>query len=360
MNKHEKSTVLLTGAAGFLGSYLLKILLKNGHRVYALARGKQEKTAQTRVIELLTFWDEAVIENAGKNLEVVEGDIVYPDLGIKSKGLKEKLLSETGIIIHSAAVAKLREPLESIRKPNVEGTKNLLEFALQCKKIQKVNHISTCYVAGDKPGMTFTEDMLEIGQKFYNTYEQTKYEAELLVHEYRKKGLDISIFRPSMVMGDSKEGKTNDFRLIYEPLHFFSQGIYEQFPANPRCFQNLVNVDTVGNALYLLCQRKGNATYHLVSPNETYIGDFTRLAGKYFGFKMPEFIPAEKFVYNGWTPIQRALAEPYIPYFNYTTKFSSGKTQEVLKEYNYALPMMDERRLLKVLEYCNKRGFIHR
>jgi len=355
----SKSTIFLTGAAGFLGSYLLKILLENEHRVFALVRGKKEKSAYSRVIDILTFWDSSIAQKPCiKNVEVIDGDISYPDLGIKDARSKERVLSETQMIIHSAAVARLNEPLESIRKPNVEGTRNVFDFALQFKKLQKINHISTVYVVGTKMGITFTEDMLDIGQGFHNTYEQTKFEAEKLVHEYRKKSLDISIFRPSMVIGDSKEGKTNDFRLIYEPLHFFSQEIYEKFPADPECFQNLVNVDTVGNTLYLLSREKGNATYHLVSPKPTYIGSFMKLAGESFGFKMPEFIPAGKFDYAALTPVQKALAGPYIPYFNYTTTFSCEKTRQALKEFGYAYPNVDNENLLKILAYCIKRGYI--
>lgn len=358
MTRKPKSTVFLTGAAGFLGSYILTILLKEEHRVYALVRSRKDKSAHDRVLELIRFWDKSLLKKATRQLRVVDGDILYPDLGIQSRDILEELRSKTEIIIHSAAVAKLREPLESIRKPNVEGARNVLEFALTCKNLKKVNHISTAYVVGDKKGMTFTEEMLDIGQGFYNTYEQSKFEAEKLVHEYRAKGLDISIFRPSMVMGDSKEGKTTDFRLIYEPLHFFSRGIYDAFPANPKCFQNLVNVDTVGKALYLLCQRPGNNTYHLVAPKETNVSLFMKFAGRFFGFKMPRFIPAQRFDYSILTPVQKALAEPYIPYFNYTTRFSSELTQKALKECKYTLPQVTLTHLRRVLLYCCKRGFI--
>lgn len=260
--------MFLTGATGLLGSYLLKILLENANKVYVLGRAKGENGAHKRVLDMLRFWDENIIDKSYlKQLVVIEGDIIYPDFGVKSGYDRERLFSEVEIIFHSAALAELRSPLELIRKINVEGTKNVLEFSSQCRKSGrpiKVNHISTAYVVGNKKGIDFSEDMLELGQGFYNTYEQTKYEAELLVRQYIKNGLDISIFRPSMIMGSTEEGKTNNFRLFYEPLHFFSKKIYNEFPASANCFQNLINIDTVAKALFLLREEKGSNTYHIV------------------------------------------------------------------------------------------------
>ena len=351
-----KEVVFLTGSTGFLGSYLLKILLENNHKVYCLARGKK-KTAYQRVVESLSFWDKEIGGDKLKNLRVIEGDIILSDLGIKSQKEKDELFSEIEIIFHCAALARLRVELERIRRINVEGVKNILEFALRCKRIRRVNHISTAYVVGKKEKIEFSEDMLELNQDFNNTYEQSKYEAEILVKEFRQKGLKISVFRPSLVMGDSYEGKTTEFRLFYEPLHFFSNEIYKEFPVNESCFQNVINVDTVAKAIFLLKNEEG--TFHIVSPNHINIGFFIRLASQYFGFSPPELIPPEKFNFKKWTPVQRLLAEPYIPYFNFTVKFLSEKTQEILKNrYNFEIPQVTEDNLIKVFEYCVKRGFI--
>ena len=144
-----KEVVFLTGSTGFLGSYLLKILLENNHKVYCLARGKKMPAYQ-RVVESLNFWDKEIGEDKLKNLRVIEGDITLPDLGIKSQKEKDELFSEIEIIFHCAALTHLRGELERLRKVNVEGTRNILEFALRCKHIRRVNHISTAYVVGKK------------------------------------------------------------------------------------------------------------------------------------------------------------------------------------------------------------------
>jgi thioester reductase-like protein len=357
-------TVFLTGGTGLVGSYLLKILLENKYQVYVLARSKDSHSARDRVVDSLKFWDDVVVDNNSlKNLKVIEGDIVYPDLGIKSKKDIEALISEAEIIFHSAAVVELRTPLDMIRRINVEGTRNVLDFALLCQKrgkLKKINHISTAYVVGAKNRIQFSEDMLELGQGFHNTYEQTKYEAEVLAKEYLNKDLNISIFRPGMVMGDSKEGKTNNFRLFYQPLHFFSKEIYDVFPVDPECIHNLINVDTVARAIFLLGERKEQRVYNITSPKDAAIPYCLGLAAKYFGFKLPKFISLEEFALEKLTPAQKALSEPYIPYFNSTIVFQSQKTQDTLKEYGFKYPAIDEKNILINFAYCDKKGFIKR
>ena len=345
-----------------MGSYLLKTLIRNGYRVYALARSKDNKSAEDRVIDILKFWDRSIATSGLlKNLKIIEGDIAYPGLGIKLKKDTETIISDAEVFFHSAALTDVTAPLELIRKINVEGTRNILDFALECKRrgrLSKVNHISTAYVAGAKKNIEFSEDMLELGQDFNNTYEQSKYEAELLVKQYLNRGLNISIFRSGMIIGDSKEGRTTDFRLFYTALRFFSRGLFSEFPANPICEQNFINIDTVINAILLLAQKPQSKVYHIVSGRGSPVGLFIKLAGDYFGFELPKFIPIEKFNFKKLTPAQAALAGPYVPYFNYTVKFISDQTQKALKEYNFSYPEIDEENIIRNLFYCEKTGFI--
>jgi long-chain acyl-CoA synthetase len=223
-----------------------------------------------------------------------------------------------------------------------------------------VNHISTAYIVGTRSGIEFSEDMLDVGQGFNNTYEQSKFEAELLIKDYIRKGLNISVFRPSMVMGHSKDGRTNNFRLFYEPLHFFSLDIYDEFPIDLDCSQNFINIDTVAEAIYALGDINGGAVYHIVSPEDFSAKTFMKLASEYFGFKMPKCISVEKFDFEKWTYVQRALADSFVPYFNYRTKFSSRKTQGVLRDYNFKYPKMNSNNLKKIFEYAIKTNFIKR
>ena len=171
MNKER--IIFLTGSTGLVGSYLLKDLIENGNRVYAVARGDSLGNVKERVLKLLRFWNSNLPEEKLRNLIVIDGDITKPNLGINSERILEEIRSEVEIIFHSAALAKFRVDLDSIRIINVDGTKNVLDFALNLKRIRKINYISTAYVIGNKGLFSFEERMLSEGQNFNNSYEQS-------------------------------------------------------------------------------------------------------------------------------------------------------------------------------------------
>jgi len=359
--KNEKSTVLLTGATGLLGSYLLKILLTNGSKVYALARDRKYESGCDRVKKLLNFWDGSLSTTPLKNLTVISGDITLPNFGLKQKNIIELLQSEVEIIFHCAALTTFYASIASAWQVNVEGTKHVLNFGSTCKSIKIINHVSTAFVVGDKKECNFNEEMLELGQGFHNTYEKTKYEAELLTKEYQKKGLPIAIIRPSIIIGDSQQGKTSNFNFFYEPHRFFSRGLYTEFPLNANCSLNLINIDTAAKAVSIvgaLCVT--SAVYHIVSPRVTSVSLFSRLSSDYFDYTMPAFTSIEKFDFSKWTNTQKRLAKPFIPYCNYTTQFASTWTQNVLRQYGFVYPNIDKENLLRVFQYCEHANFIEK
>ena len=146
MNKPK--TFFITGVTGLVGSYLLKLLLADGHKVYALARSKDNKTATERVMEILNFWDKDVAAERSHSLSVLDGDITERNLGL-DKQIIDVLKDEVEEIFHSAAVTQYNWPLDKIRKVNVEGTRNILDLAVIFRdqgKLKKVNHLSTAYV----------------------------------------------------------------------------------------------------------------------------------------------------------------------------------------------------------------------
>ncbi len=355
----KQKTILLTGATGLLGSYLLKILLQNGHKVYALARCRENKTAQGRIVDLLDFWNGDTNSAHKKNLFVIDGDITVRNFGLDQKGILHSIKADTEIIFNCAALTAFKAKPQLLRQINVSGTKNVLDFALNCKKLKKLNHISTAFVVGDKTGVNFTEEMRELGQGFNNDYERTKYESEIIVENYRQRhGFHASIFRPGLIIGESTDGKTNNFNFFYEPHRFFSQGLYEYFPMNLECSLNLINIDTAAKAIFLLGNRDESKTYHIVSPEDTNNHFFAKLSSDFFGFKIPKFIPVERFDFSKWTTTQKLLAEQFIPYCNYKNKFFSYYTQSILKGYNFEYPKIDKSNLIRTFEYCDEIGFI--
>jgi thioester reductase-like protein len=106
---------------------------------------------------------------------------------------------------------------------NVDGTRHVLDFAERCRSLRRFQYISTCYVSGRYDG-TFTELDLEKGQTFNNYYEETKYLAEVDVQKRMHGGLPATIYRPSVVVGDSRTGATQK----YDGPYFVMQWLLRQ------------------------------------------------------------------------------------------------------------------------------------
>jgi len=359
--KDNKKTIFLTGATGLVGSYLFKTLLQEGHKVYALARSKNNKNARDRVIDILRFWDNNIFFRKSHNLAVLEGDITKKNLGLNKQSI-DLLKNEIEEIFHCAAVTQFNLPVEKIRKVNVEGTKNVLDLTVECKeksRLKKVNHLSTAYVCGDYKGI-FKEDDLDVGQRFNSTYEQSKFEAEKLVEKYRKKGLWIDVFRPPLVIGESMTGKTITLQQsVYQLLHMWSLEIFDYFPARGFLI-NIVFVDDLCNAIFKIsCQASlRNGNYHPFNCNTTSLEEILNVSTKFLGFRKPRLVFRSEFFKNNPTPAQRMLLENNILLFNNNVSLDSIMTNKILKKYGFEFSSLDKDFLLKLLDYCVKEGFL--
>jgi thioester reductase-like protein len=352
LNQNKKTTVFLTGATGLVGSYLLKILLENGHRVYALSRSKDSKSAKQRVVDILNFWDRGTYPKYSRNLKIIEGDIAQGGLGLSQRDRK-LLESQIEEIFHSAAVTDIGWPLAKIRAINVEGTKRVLDLALGCKKIEKVNHISTAYVCGDHKGV-FKETDLNVGQKFNTTYEQSKFEAEKLVGAYRKR-LPIDIYRPSVVIGESKTGKINEFRNIYQFLHLCSLEIFDSFPIL-NGHVSMVFIDDCARAIYLLSQEaKGkNKNYNIFPEKPVAIDAIIAIASKAVGFKKPGIVSLNSFRFSKLTPIQKEILRKNVLVLNTAVKLNSIATNRFLTGINFKYRQFAKNKLGKIFGFLKK------
>lgn len=182
-------TVFFTGFPGFLGSELLPRILKRSPDATALClvQPKFAPLARERARPL------------GDRVRIVEGDITAPlDLPI----------GDVSEVFHLAAIYDLSVSRERGMKINVEGTCNVLDFAERCRSLQRFHYVSTCYVSGRYEGV-FREEDLDVGQRFNNFYEETKFLAEVEVRN--RTGLPATIYRPSVVVGDSTTGATQKF-----------------------------------------------------------------------------------------------------------------------------------------------------
>jgi thioester reductase-like protein len=274
--------ILLTGATGLLGRYLLRDLLLSGRRVATLARDCREAPAAQRMAELVAFWSESL----GRKLPapvVLDGDLRLPGLGLGPAD-RRRLARECGAVIHAAANISFQPaPGGEPWTTNVDGTQHLLDLC-RALGIGELHHVSTAYVCGDRTGTVY-EDELDRGQGFHNAYEESKFEAERRVRQ--AVGLCAMVYRPAVIVGDSRTGYTCTYHGIYRFLHLAARlaeaarptpataagqtararRLPLRLPFTGQESRNLVPVDWVARAvLHLLPQpARHGGTYHLVA-----------------------------------------------------------------------------------------------
>ena len=359
--------VFITGGTGFLGAEIIREILETTDDcVHALVRGKSDEDAQARMVDALrdVYEPEVLGEDKLARVKAYCGDITQEGLGL-SENDTEALVGKVNVIYNSAAITDLVLPIEEIRVVNVNGTRNVLDFAVACKEkgsLQKVNHISTAYVVGTKEG-AMKEDDLNVGQGFNNSYEQSKYEAELLVNEYREKGVTVDIFRPSIILGRYGDGKTTNFKMFYQPLHFFAMELFHRIPAAKESRANLINIDITAKAIVRIdaTSENMNMNYHIASPEMPDLRTILDFASNFFGYPKLEFVERTSFDWaKECSPVKWKMIEPFVPYFNYLVDLDMTNTTNALSNTNFLFPSFDENNFTKLFEYCAAEGFIKR
>ncbi|MFQ5889284.1 MAG: SDR family oxidoreductase [Gemmatimonadota bacterium] len=259
------STLFFTGFPGLLGSELLPRILARARDATAvcLVQSQYVGVARRRAEEL------ALAERSLRGrIRLIEGDIARPDLGLGDAG---DIGSEMDEIYHLAAAYDLSLSLELGQRVNVEGTRNVLDFAARCGALERFHHMSTCYVSGRYAGI-FTEEDLDKGQSFNNFYEQTKFLAEVEVRERMEQGLPATIYRPAIVVGDSRTGETQRYNGPYFVMRWLLRqpriAVMPVVGDATRTRLNVVPRDFVVEALAHLSripQSRGKV-YHLADP----------------------------------------------------------------------------------------------
>ncbi len=255
-------TILLTGGTGFVGMELIARLLERepGPDVVLAVRGEGQAGADARLREVLRRLYDAP-PAAARRLRAVPADLTAPELGLSDADRRDLAACVTHVV-HCAATISFTQSLAEARETNVEGTRRVLELARALPRLQRVVHVSTAFVAGRTEGH-FHETDLDVGQRFRNTYERTKAEAE---HVVAGSGLPAVVVRPSIVVGESDSGWTTAFNVVYWPLQAFARGLLGEVSADPDGVVDLVPVDRVADLLLAATFDPGAAgTLHAVA-----------------------------------------------------------------------------------------------
>lgn len=189
-----RSSVLVTGATGFIGREVVRCLLAAGHPVLAMARGRESQPAADRVAATVG------IAPDGRWLDVVETDLTRPGCAIQGSEWR-RLCNTVETVIHCAGdTTFFPEDMASFQAGHIDGPLNLLR-RLRDGRLRRWAHLSTAYVCGRRAGMVYEREG-DIGQDFHNPYERVKLEAELALRRAGVRlGVDVRAFRPSIVVG---------------------------------------------------------------------------------------------------------------------------------------------------------------
>lgn len=301
--RFDQDYVLLTGGTGLVGQYLVKELLTAGQRVALVVRHGKKMTARERVEAFMQRW-EAETGSVLPRPVVLVGDVCDANLGLSDEAL-DWVGEHCSRVIHSAAVLTFhgKSMDDDPWRTNLGGTRNVVEL---CEKfdIQELHYLSTAYVCGKRDDRVMETD-LDCGQEFRNDYEECKCQAEKLVHAAN---IDSkTIYRPAVIVGDSKTGYTVTYHGLYLYLRLMAtlvplqkrneNGLIEtkiRLPMDGDEPRNLVTVDWVAEVVaHIFLDRSAHGqTYHL-TPDECFSArQVIEYGCEYFGSEGVEFAGA--------------------------------------------------------------------
>jgi len=236
--------VLLTGATGLVGQYLVRDLLVSGDRIAVVVRPTKKSSAVDRVESILQMWESEL----GRRLHrpvVLEGDVSQPRLGVCAEDRKW-IHANCDRLIHNAATLQFFGADRSGEpwRTNVEGTRHVLDLCRELE-IGDLHYVSTAYVCGQREG-TIREDELDCGQKFRNDYEHSKLIAEKMVRD-----ADFlehtTVYRPAVISGDSVNGYTTSYHGLYVYLKMISVLINNMEPSPDGVYDIPIRLNMTGD-----------------------------------------------------------------------------------------------------------------
>ncbi len=334
-----RRTIFLTGFPGFIAARLVAHLAETDTQFFLLVQTAFIEKAMQE-IERIAAENNIPLEN----FALVEGDITFENLGINEKDLAI-VRAETTDVYHLAAAYDLAVEKNLAFQVNVEGTRNVNEFVKQLPNLRRYNYVSTCYVAGRRTG-EILETELEHDAGFRNFYEETKYLAELEV-EGLKDEFPVTIFRPSVVVGDSETGETAKYDGIYSLIHYLRKApnlLRFVNVGNSAVKLNLVPVDFVVEGIAALAadEKAVGKTIALADPNpltteQLFDQIAEALTNKHSVIKPPAQL-IEKSLMLPFSPVISGLPFPSVPYFFVPQTYDTSVADELLAAHNIVCP----------------------
>ena len=363
--------ILLTGATGFVGAYLLNELLeKTKANIYCLVRAQNLEQATQKLENKLKHYSVWDVTKNNRIIPIV-GDLSKQLLGL-SPSQFQHLADQIDIIYHNGAWINTIYPYSVLKPSNVLGTQEILRLASEIK-LKPVHYISTTSVfspiAYAQNKYILESEALDKTEGLENGYCQSKWVAEKLVMEARERGLPVSIYRLARVTGHSQTGICNTEDLFCRLIKGCIQmGIAPEMDA---VLDNLTPVDYVSKAIIHLSQQKESLgkAFHLLNPDSTPMNELFKLIPA-LGY------PLEQVSYQKW--IEQLIKEsqldtdnvlkPLLPIYSQNTtestesipepEFGLTNTHQGLAGTDIICPAMQQTLLEIYFSYFIKSGYL--
>jgi len=375
--------VLVTGGLGFLGSHAAMALVREGLHVYLVARSQNGMSARRR-LDLLLDWFRLNTEESAR-LHLLEGDLDHAGFALDAN-TRDSLAKAVTEILHCASDTSFSERRRpQIEKTNVANLDRLLDFA-EAGPCRFFHHISTAFVAGKETGPC--PESFRKTEAFTNVYEETKYRAEeRLIERCTTRNIPFTIYRPSIVYGHSRTGRTLRFNALYYPMRTlaFFRDVYERdivegngkkavamgvtTDGGGRLYMpirldaaggtglNLIPVDYFTRAFVVLRKHAGdgNGIFHIVNSRQTEVKELVAFANRFFGIDGFRVVPSEDFAEsarNGLETLFDRCVETYRPYMKESRTFQDDNARACLNRHRVVCPDLDYRTFSLCMQYA--------
>ena len=290
---------------------------------------------------------------------VLTGDVASMHLGLSTAEYRD-LSADCSEIVHVADSSNVGAEKPALERENVEGTRTVLEFAQDCRGLRRFTHFSTVFVSGDRVGV-IAEDELSAGQSFRSFYEQSKFEAELLVRRAMGQ-LPCTVLRPAFIVGDSRTGEIDRFDGPYIVAGLLLSTRLQMplpLPGDGVAPLNVVPIDFVAAAAAAIHHdpRAVGRTFQIVDPNPSSSRRVYERVAEREGKKLPRLSLGYKLTDTllKLPGLERLTREQRMAFatVNHLSFYSSRNTLEILDGTGISCPPI-EGYLDKLIEYAQK------
>jgi thioester reductase-like protein len=349
--------IFLTGSTGYIGAHVAANLLESGASLNLLVRARDPHEAELRLWRALQLHLDFphFYEYLQTRVRIFRGDLTSEYFGLPRDDY-DRLIHTTDSIIHCAASLN-RKSEKSCLNVNLRGTLEVLQLAMRVNHyhgLLRFSHVSTVAVAGKRSNEVVTEDQsIDWDRADYDPYARTKKFCEHMIRQLLPE-VPITIFRPSIVLGDSRYPETTQFDMV-QAFVFLAGLPVLPFRAHDKI--DIVNVDFVAHAVATLHQKENPRfdTYHLSSgtDSQTFQELTTALAASQ-NKRGPLFLPVLERPFTGSLDMLSkgkgslsrgaSLMKVFLPYLLWNTVFDNNRVTSELgrkpvrfSQYSYPL-----------------------